>query len=336
MTVPLPAPIALSQIRASPDGIAATQEFLLARLANPNTRQGYARACASFAAWTAQRGLAIEEVRAADVAWYARELERTRAPMTVAQHLSALRRWYDWLVERRVLRDNPARSTRASRPQVAAGSTPVLTPDEVAALYAGFGDGVVERRDRALISLMLYGFLRVGSVLSVKRADLALDGRASLRVREKGGSLRSLPLHVQAAADIADYLALAHFDDHQPLFVGWPGGGAQRGSQPLRREQVYAMVRRRLRRAGIARIAGCHAFRATGITRFLSQGGRIETAAQLAGHVSLRTTQLYDRRNRDALGEELACLSFAREKGGAQERRGGARPSQESDLQSGT
>lgn len=321
MTNSLPSPIgALSQMRASAECLAATQEFLLARLPNPNTRQGYARACASFATWTAQRGMTIEDARAADVAWYARELERTRAAMTVSQHLSALRRWYDWLVERRVLSDNPARSTRASRPQVTVGSTPVLTQDEIVALYAGFGDGVVERRDRALISLMLYGFLRVGSVLSLRRADLTLDGRASLRVREKGGSLRALPLHAQAAADLADYLALAHFDDHQPLFVGWPAGGTQRGSLPLRREQVYAMIRRRLRRAGIARIAGCHAFRATGITRFLTQGGRIETAAQLAGHVSLRTTQLYDRRNRDALGEELSCLSFAREKGGTGER----------------
>lgn len=313
--LPLPNP---SLIPAGGACRAATEEFLLARLANPNTRLSYARACAGFAAWLSQRGLKVESVRAPDVALYARDLERRRAPMTVAQHLSALRRWYDWLVERGVVGVSPARSTRTPRPRVEVGSTPVLTPDEIARLYAGFGAGVVEARDRALVSLMLYGFLRVGAALAVRRADVVLDPpRAAIRVREKGGTQRSLPLHAQAAADLRAYLAIAHFEDAQPLFIAWRDGGQQRGERPLRREQVYAMVRRRLARAGIARVAGCHAFRATGITRFLSQGGRIETAAHLAGHASLRTTQLYDHRARDSVGDELACLSFAREIGGA-------------------
>jgi integrase/recombinase XerD len=40
---------------------------------------------------------------------------------------------------------------------------------------------------------------------------------------------------------------------------------------------------------------GCHTFRATGITDYLSNGGRIEIAQRLPGHA--KTTGLYDRRN---------------------------------------
>ena len=39
----------------------------------------------------------------------------------------------------------------------------------------------------------------------------------------------------------------------------------------------------------------CHTFRATGITAYLSNGGTLEHAQQIAGHASPKTTKLYDR-----------------------------------------
>ncbi len=36
-------------------------------------------------------------------------------------------------------------------------------------------------------------------------------------------------------------------------------------------------------------------FRATGITAYLSNGGTLEHAQQIAGHASPKTTKLYDR-----------------------------------------
>jgi len=59
--------------------------------------------------------------------------------------------------------------------------------------------------------------------------------------------------------------------------------------------------------SGDARIEtaiGCHTFRATGITGYLTNGGRIEVAQRMAGHSSAGTTGLYDRRNDDiSVGE---------------------------------
>jgi integrase len=39
----------------------------------------------------------------------------------------------------------------------------------------------------------------------------------------------------------------------------------------------------------------CHTWRATGLTAYLSNGGLLEHAQQIAGHESPRTTKLYDR-----------------------------------------
>lgn len=41
---------------------------------------------------------------------------------------------------------------------------------------------------------------------------------------------------------------------------------------------------------------GCHSFRATGITEYLRNGGKLEVARQMANHESARTTGLYGRR----------------------------------------
>ncbi|MCC7064899.1 MAG: integrase, partial [Planctomycetes bacterium] len=38
-------------------------------------------------------------------------------------------------------------------------------------------------------------------------------------------------------------------------------------------------------------------FRATGITEYLRNGGKLEIAQAMANHESARTTGLYDRRN---------------------------------------
>ena len=48
--------------------------------------------------------------------------------------------------------------------------------------------------------------------------------------------------------------------------------------------------------AGVRTRIGCHSFRATGITEYLRNGGRLEIAQQMANHESARTTGLYDRR----------------------------------------
>jgi site-specific recombinase XerD len=47
--------------------------------------------------------------------------------------------------------------------------------------------------------------------------------------------------------------------------------------------------------AGIAEAIGCHSFRATGITAYLSNGGALEHAQEMAAHENPRTTKLYDR-----------------------------------------
>ncbi len=56
-----------------------------------------------------------------------------------------------------------------------------------------------------------------------------------------------------------------------------------------------AMIKRRALTADLPPSTCCHTFRATGITAYLSNGGTLEHAQQIAGHASPKTTKLYDR-----------------------------------------
>ena len=65
--------------------------------------------------------------------------------------------------------------------------------------------------------------------------------------------------------------------------------------QPMTQPDACRMIRRRAVAVGIMAPIGNHSFRATGITAYLSNGGALEHAQEMAAHESPRTTKLYDR-----------------------------------------
>ena len=70
------------------------------------------------------------------------------------------------------------------------------------------------------------------------------------------------------------------------------------------------MIQRRALGAGIETKISCHSFRATGITTYLQNGGKLEIAQQMAGHESARTTGLYDRRNDSVALDAVERISY--------------------------
>jgi len=73
----------------------------------------------------------------------------------------------------------------------------------------------------------------------------------------------------------------------------------------MQQADVWEMVQRRAKEAGIATHIGCHTFRATGITTYLKNGGKLEVAQRMAAHSNSKTTGLYDRRNDEISMDEV-------------------------------
>ena len=282
-------------VDAGPVAVERFLEFFAASIANGRTRAAYGRAVGQFLSWCAARGLGLRAIAPLHVAAYIRTHPGS-AP-TVKQHLAAIRVLCDWLVVHQVLPVNPAAAVRGPKHVVTKGATPVLTPAETRLLLDGIDPGsLVGLRDRALLSVMVYSFARVSAVVGMRRRDYFLQGTCGwLRLHEKGGKRHDVPAHHRAEAAVEAYLVAGGIEDAKaPLFQSVDRSRRLSG-RSLTRRVVLAMIKRRAVAAGLPASTCCHTFRATGITAYLSNGGTLEHAQQIAGHASPRTTKLYDR-----------------------------------------
>ena len=121
----------------------------------------------------------------------------------------------DWLVVSQVIPVNPAAAVRGPTHVVTTGATPVLSPAEARRLLEAIDTGTLAgRRDRALVSVMLYSVARVSAVIAMRRQDyFRQESRGWLRLHEKGGTRHDVPTHHRAAAALDDYLARAGRDE---------------------------------------------------------------------------------------------------------------------------
>jgi site-specific recombinase XerD len=277
-------------------------EFFTANIRNPNTRKAYARAATEFAAWCESAGLTeLRNIEPVHVAAYVETLQRRLAAPSVKQHLAAIRMLFDWLVVGQVMPMNPASSVRGPKHSMKKGKTPVLAADEARALLDAIDTTtLIGLRDRALVALMVYTFARIGAALLMKREDVYVQGRRTwVRLHEKGGKQHEMPCHHNLDEYLHAYITGAGLDGDGKgaLFRSAVGRTGTLSDHPMSQADAYRMIRRRAAAAGIATKIGNHSFRATGITEYLRNGGKLEVAQQMANHESSRTTGLYDRRD---------------------------------------
>jgi site-specific recombinase XerD len=275
-------------------------DFFTANIRNPNTRKAYARAVASFATWCERHGITeLRAVRPTHIATYIEGLQATLAAPSIKLQLAAVRMLFDWLVVGQIVPTNPASAVRGPRHVVRKGKTPVLSAEETRELLDSIDtDTPAGLRDRALIALLVYTFARVGAAVKMRLEDVYPQGKRTwVRLHEKGGKRHDMPCHHALDGYLEAFLEHRSADRKAWLFPSLAGRTGKFTDQPMKPVDVWRMIRRRALAAGIPTAIGCHTFRATGITEYLRNGGKLEIAQQMANHESARTTGLYDRRN---------------------------------------
>jgi hypothetical protein len=133
---------------------------------------------------------------------------------------------------------------------------------------------------------MAFSFARVSAVVGLKVEDYdPQKKRWWLRLREKNGKVNEMPCHHKLEAYLDAYIQAAGIsaDRKGPLFRAALGRTGKLSDRAIGRTDVWYMVRRRAADAGLATAIGCNTFRATGITDYLTNGGRIEIAQRMAG-----------------------------------------------------
>jgi integrase/recombinase XerD len=300
---------------ARPDARTRLRDFFSSHIRNPNTRRAYREAVRQFSAFCAENGIGdLAQVQPIHVAAFVETQLKAHSKPTVKLRLAALRMLFDWMVVGQVIPTNPAHAVRGPKHSQRRGKTPVLQADEARTLIDAIdATSLPGLRDRALVGLMVYTFARVGAAISMKVEDFFVQGRRGwVRLHEKGGKEHEMPTHHNLDRYLEEYIRAAGIseDRKSPLFRTTRGRSGELTANSLLQSDVWRMIRRRALAAGIKTEIGCHTFRATGITAYLKNGGRLEIAQQMAAHESARTTGLYDRRSDEVSLDEVERIGI--------------------------
>ena len=129
--------------------------------------------------------------------------------------------------------------------------------------------------------------------------DFYTDGQQyKFHFEEKGDTSREIPCRHDLEDIVHDYMGAAGIgmaDPEAPLFRTSRGRSKKLTSNPMTANDLYRMVKRRFRDAGLpAPTFSCHSFRAGAATDLIGQGVPRKDVQRLLGHADPRTTDLYD------------------------------------------
>jgi site-specific recombinase XerD len=191
------------------------------------TVQSYTGHVRNWLRWCEQTGRPAELTRELVQAHIAGMLGAGSEPNTARLRLASLRAFTRWLADEDEIDADPLLGMRP--PKLTTKVTESLTDDQLRLLLkACAGKSLRDRRDEAIVRLMLETGLRAGEVIALQTTDLDLKrGLVTVR-RGKGGKGRIAPFSSQAAAALDRYLRARRSHpraDSPALWVGVGGKG---------------------------------------------------------------------------------------------------------------
>jgi integrase/recombinase XerD len=279
----------------------AWDEFFYAEHHNPHTQKAYMRAVKRLLAWAEGQAVDLPAITPGMIGQYLVGLGGSAAKRNL--HLSALRGFFDRLVNWHVVILNPAASVKGVKETVMEGKTPEISIDQARALLASVDTAtLIGKRDKAILATLAYTACRAGAVAKLRLGDFQADGtQYVLRFQEKGGKSREIPVRHDLQGFIIEYLEAAGISAEpkdSPFFRVGNGRSKTLTGNAMDSQTVCDLVKRRLKRAGLPSRLSPHSFRVAAITGLLTQGVPMEDVQYLAGHAEPRTTGLYDRRQK--------------------------------------
>lgn len=272
------------------------------------TLSAYRSDLGRFADFIHARGVEVLAADTADVEAWSVQLRSTGlADSSVTRMLVSVRGLYRHLQAEGLIEVDPTvpvelPSGTDSLPKALALRDVSEILDTLAATAAA-GDPLA-LRDSALLEFLYGTGARVSEACGLRFGDLDLDARLA-RVLGKRDKERMVPLGAPVVAALALWLddgrpelvsKRSSRDDLDSVFLGARG-------RKLSRQAAWTAMRRRAEEAGVTVEISPHVLRHSCATHMLEGGADIRTVAELLGHASVSTTQIYTRVATDSLFE---------------------------------
>ncbi len=184
-----------------------------------------------------------------------------------------------------------------------------LTDGEIKSLFQSCnGNGrVAGVRDTAIFAVLLGAGLRRSELSNLEINDWNRDDRLIVVHHGKGRRSREMPISTKVNQTIQKWVLLRG-EEPGPLFTTIHVGDLVYMNR-LRPEGIYSILERRALEADIQKVSP-HDLQRTYITNLLAAGNDLASVAKLAGHKSVETTAIYDRRGLESLRQAAESIDL--------------------------
>ncbi|WP_241178710.1 tyrosine-type recombinase/integrase [Mycobacterium sp. P7213] len=262
-----------------------TQSWELALLSanrSPKTITSYLRGARLYLEWCGDNEHPEQLTRPLVQRYMGELIADGKAANTVALRLAALKQFTRWLAEEEEIPEDPLVGLRA--PKIPTKVTPALSDDQLSALLTACrGNGFRDRRDTAIVRLMLETGIRASETVALTVADVEPLRGGVVTIRSgKGGKGRTAPFGPQVGTALDRYLRIRATHNLAATPALWLGVGGNRG---LSYHGLNDTLRDRAKAAGIPGFH-LHLMRHTAATRWLRAGGSEQGLMSVAGWTS--------------------------------------------------
>ena len=264
------------------------ESLLVQRGLAENTIAAYGADLGDFSNFVQNHKLALKDVSQNTLflylVWVRKQGLATRS---LARHLSALRGFFSFALNEKILTANPAQFL--DNPKINRDLPEVLSQEQMQSILAapklscklGF-------RDRTMLELLYASGLRVSELCSIRALDFDSDTNI-LRVFGKGSKERLVPMHKTASQFLQEYIKL-----WRPLFQPKEAElFLNRSGNALSRVGVWKLVQRYAQKAKIPFSISPHTFRHSFATHLLEGGADLRSVQMLLGHADITATEIY-------------------------------------------
>ncbi len=264
--------------------------LLLERGCSENTILAYRRDLNKWTAFCEEQGISPLTSPTEKINLFLRGLSREgKSKATLQRQAAAIRSWDRYLTAEG-MRGN--RDSLPVLPERERKLPQILSEGEVERLLSSCdGEKTLDVRDRALMEIAYGCGLRASEICSLKMSDVDLR-QGFLRAFGKGERERTVPLLGQVRQKVVLYI-----EQGRSRLEGDQGCAClflTRRGAALRREDVWRIIRKRGRMAGISRSRLYpHILRHSFATHLLRRGMDLRSLQELLGHLSIATTERY-------------------------------------------
>jgi integrase/recombinase XerD len=266
-----------------------------------HTLNAYRSDLAKFSFWLDNRGDSLLTLRGEILHDYlAWRLEQGFKATSTARLLSALRRFFQYLIREQLREDDP--TALLLTPKLPKRLPKDLSESQVEALLSEPDTGAaLELRDKAMLELLYATGLRVSELVGLRMENISLR-QGVVRVIGKGSKERLVPMGEEAMHWVSCYLREARGEllGLQASDVLFPSNRAQQ----MTRQTFWHRIKLYASRAQISVELSPHTLRHAFATHLLNHGADLRVVQMLLGHADLSTTQIYTH----VAGERLKAL----------------------------